>query len=345
MENYESYEHILEYLPHNNTSYINIKNEILYKNIHDFILEYDLSKVIISLSGGVDSMVLLDVIQQIKINDLHYLDIISCHVNYNNRDESTIEKNFLIDYCKYRNIDFHFIDLSFKRGELKRDVYETESRTQRYDFYRKLNLEHKINGVLLAHHEDDLIENIFNNIMRGNREITNITVLKPLNNILNVNIYRPMLNLRKNIIYEYAHSYQIPYFLDTTPTWSCRGKMRNNIFPSCKDCYTDRFKDNLLNFGKESDQLNTIINDYILKDLLDSVTFFNGNIQLKKQKIIQEKYILKNLLVKIAHKYKLCFKFKILDSIILNYHKNIKLSMSKDYIVQINDESILFLKQ
>tara|TARA_Y200000002_G_scaffold372783_1_gene371023 strand:- start:925 stop:1725 length:801 start_codon:yes stop_codon:yes gene_type:complete len=266
-------------------------------------------------------------------------------VNYNNRDESTIEKNFLIDYCKYRNIDFHFIDLSFKRGELKRDVYETESRTQRYDFYRKLNLEHKINGVLLAHHEDDLIENIFNNIMRGNREITNITVLKPLNNILNVNIYRPMLNLRKNIIYEYAHSYQIPYFLDTTPTWSCRGKMRNNIFPSCKDCYTDRFKDNLLNFGKESDQLNTIINDYILKDLLDSVTFFNGNIQLKKQKIIQEKYILKNLLVKIAHKYKLCFKFKILDSIILNYHKNIKLSMSKDYIVQINDESILFLKQ
>ena len=69
-----------------------------------------------------------------------------------------------------------------------------------------------------------------------------------------------MLSVRKDIIYNFAHQFNIPYFLDTTPDWSCRGKMRRNIFPECIDCYTDKYKDNLLKIGKESDDLNIIIN-------------------------------------------------------------------------------------
>ena len=345
MDIYTTFSSILEYVPNPIISFDNLKDEYLYKIINDFIINNNISNILISLSGGVDSMVLFEIINLIKLNEIKYLNVILCHINYNNRDESNDEKDFLVEYCKYKNYELQYIELDFKRGELKRDIYEKQSRNERYNFYRQLSLKYGINGVFLAHHEDDLVENIFNNLMRGNREITDITVLKEQNEILDVKIYRPMLNVRKNIIYDIAHKYQIPYFLDTTPDWSCRGKMRRKIFPSCDDCYSGKYKDNLLRIGKESDELNIIINEYILKDLVNKIIFNNGNIEIKKEKIIQEKYILKKLLLKISHKYRLNFKFKIIDSILQNYHKNIKLSMSKEYIVHINDNSISFIKE
>ena len=70
--------------------------------------------------------------------------------------------------------------------------------------------------VMLAHQQDDICENIFNNIMRGGREVTDLTVIREKNNILGVEIYRPMLEYYKDSILNIAHGYQIPY-LDTTP--------------------------------------------------------------------------------------------------------------------------------
>ena len=48
---------------------------------------------------------------------------------------------------------------------------------------------------------------------------------------------------------KFANQYQIPYFLDTTPDWSCRGKMRRQIFPKCEDCYGDNFMGSLIKLG------------------------------------------------------------------------------------------------
>lgn len=342
----DSYYSLLEFVPDYEKAipFSEIKHEHLYELLCVFIKKKNLSHVLISLSGGVDSMVLFELLYYIIQNNSVDLKLELCHINYNNRDESTGEKNFLIEYCKNKNYDLHYIDLDFKRCEIKRDIYEKQSRSVRYTFYRDLCVQYNLNGVFLAHHEDDLVENIFNNMMRGNREITDLTVLKEENEILDVHIFRPLLPIRKDKIYEIAHKYQIPYFLDTTPDWSCRGKMRNNIFPQCIDCYTEKYKDNLLRLGQESDDLNIIINEYILKDLIQKVSFKNGNIEIIKEKIIQEKYILKKLLLQISHKYSLNLKFKIIDTILHNYHKNIKLSMNKMYDVNITEDKIIIVK-
>ena len=86
--------------------------------------------------------------------------------------------------------------------------------------------------------------------MRGSREITDLTVIKEENNILGVNIYRPMLEYFKDDVMEIANNLNIPYFLDTTPDWSCRGKMRRNIFPECEDCYSNTYKTHIGIFEK-----------------------------------------------------------------------------------------------
>ena len=63
-----------------------------------------------------------------------------------------------------------------------------------------------------------------------------------------------------------------------------------------------------------------------------------------KEKIIQEKYILKKLLLHISHKYSLNLKFKIIDTILHNYHKNVRLSMNKMYYVNITEDKIIIVK-
>lgn len=343
---YDLFSDILELIPDDKLVLLNTKNEYLVKLIFNFIIKYNINDLALSLSGGVDSMVLFDILDFIKKNIKQELNIILIHLNYNNRKESEDEKNFLIEYSNLKKYNIQCLDFDFKRNDLKRDIYEKESKNIRYVFYKKIVDTFNLQGVFLAHHEDDLTENIFNNLMRGNRDITDITVFKETNIIMDVPIYRPLLDIKKKIIYDYSIKFQIPYFLDTTPDWSCRGKMRNKIFPQCEDCYTHKFKDNLLKLGKESDDLNIIVNEYILNVLIKDIKIDNNNFKIKKEKIVQEKFILKNLLVKIFHKYNLsALKMKIIDSILNNYHKNVKLSMSKDYIVEINEEYIFFVKQ
>ena len=346
MNIFQKYNHLLEYIPKEDICIQTITNESLIQDLLHFLQKYNLTNILISLSGGVDSMVLFDILNHIKQNDLHQLNIYLCHIDYNNRPESNDEKNFLIEYCTLKGYELKYINHDFTRNDLKRDIYEKKTTQLRYEFYQTLIKQFDLQAVLLAHHKDDVIENIFNNIMRGNREITDLVVFKEMNIIMNVPIYRPLLHLFKNVIYDYALKYQIPYFLDSTPDWSCRGKMRRKIFPACIDCYGNNYKNNLLQLGEESEQMNTIFQTYILKDLINNVHFENNNFTIKKQDILKEKYVLKKLIIQIFHKYKLeGLKLKIIDLILENYDKNTKLCMSKNYIVHMNNEFIYFMFQ
>ena len=192
MDYFKLYSSLLEYEPDSNIykfQMTNIEDELIYKELMNFIKNKNLTKILISLSGGVDSNVMFEIIDYIKKVKMEELEIHICHINYNNRDESNDEKNFLIEYCKLKNYTLNFKDLEFKRGDIKREEYEKQSKNERYQFYFNLINENKLEGVFLGHHEDDLVENIFNNIMRGNRSITDLTVLKDKNRILNVNIF------------------------------------------------------------------------------------------------------------------------------------------------------------
>ena len=124
---YVKYEDILEFIPkYENNKF---KEEKLYSIIYNFLKERNFKKILISLSGGVDSMVIANILNQIE-----NLKLICCHINYNNREESIYERNFLIDYCNYKNLKLEYIDCDIRRGDIKRDLYESETKEIRYKF-------------------------------------------------------------------------------------------------------------------------------------------------------------------------------------------------------------------
>lgn len=234
-------------------------------------LEFNEDTYCISLSGGVDSMVLLNILLKRGKN------IIAVHLNYNNREESALEAEFLELYCKARNVKFICHSFNFQRGSIKRSDYESITKQIKFKLYKSILAEYNLSSILLAHHKDDIIENIFTNFCRGDNFL-NLSVIKQSNTIMDVNIVRPFINYYKEDIYDYAHFYEVPYFLDTTPDWSVRGKFRRNLLPMLCNTFngTNSLKNNLLSIAKESDEWGTLIKTKFIDKYMSSVKYGKG---------------------------------------------------------------------
>ena len=341
---YIIYSNILEYIPKKCKHINKIKTNKLYLHINNFIQKNNIKGMLLSLSGGVDSMVLCIILKIITTENINF-NFYCCHINYNNRKESKDERNFLVDWCKYNDIQFdiHNID-HIQRGEGNRQKYEDETRNIRYTFYKELLNKYNLNGVILAHHKDDYSENVFNNIMRGSNSITNLGVFKKENLIHGVKVYRPMLEFIKSDIYKLSNDYQIPYFLDTTPEWSCRGKMRKKIFPECKNCYGNIFMNNLYNIGKQSESLNNIIYNFIIEPFIKKIFFGKAGFFIPKKEELKTKVIFEIIMKYITQKMKLsgCKKKNILNAI-KNIDKECEINLISNYKTFITKDYIIFL--
>lgn len=346
--NLTKYRDILEFIPQKANNK-NLTTSELFSCVDTFLQEHAITNVLVSLSGGVDSMVLLEIFHKIRetrrmqMNNTTF-DIICCHMNYKNREESDCERDFLIEYCKSKDVIFNYKDLDFKRMDSKRSDYEKETRNIRYSYYEELCKQYNCTGVFLAHHKGDTAENIFNNIMRGGREITDLSVLKKKNNILNVNVFRPLLDYYKQPILDIAEEYSVPYFLDSTPDWSCRGKMRRAIFPACEDCYGDSYTNNLIKLGNESDTIGNIIENHIIEPLLNETCFEDSNIILKKTNVLREYYVMKLLMKQICHTMGIeNIRQKNVEQLILHFDEiGKKMTLMKNYVVIVREKDILF---
>lgn len=345
---YSNYATLLENVP--TFKNINKKTLIhtkLYNIVLEFLKKHKINKILLSLSGGVDSMVLLEILDCINKNTDYPIIIYCCHINYNNRYETVQEKNFLQSYCDINEIHFEHIDIKFTRNETKRSVYESKTRSMRYEYYKWLCELFGCSGVFLGHHKDDICENIFNNIMKGGHDISDLKVIKDINNIMNVTVYRPMIEVYKDEIYEIANNYNIPYFLDTTPEWSCRGKMRSNIFPQCTDCYTDIYKENLIKLASNGQELGNIVNEYIINDILKSVTYNKNSFTIPWNKVLKETVILQTILKQICYHLNInIMKEKHIHSLcnlVDNHVGKIKMTLFHNYDITISKETINFI--
>lgn len=271
---YYNYVDILEYQPNINSKIRDININLYIKNndclklfncIKEFCTKHNNKNFIISLSGGVDSMVLITIIHYLKY------PIVACHINYNNRDESILEQKFIENWCEYNNIKLYVKNITnLKRNSIKRSDYECITKDLRMDFYKSILEKENADMILLAHHKDDIVENIFANVCRG-RYILDLAVIKQETSIRNIKIGRPIIEFYKDVIYKFAHIYQVPYFIDTTPKWSVRGKYRTKIYPVIEDTFSKNIKENLIYLSQQSDDWNKLIDKEIIQPFMSTI--------------------------------------------------------------------------
>ncbi len=165
------------------------------------------SKVIVGLSGGPDSMVLIHILLQLGY------ECIASHCNFNLRGEdSHDDEKFVTKWCKQQNVllDVVGFDTHAYASEHKISI-EMAARNLRYDWFEKLRIKHNADAIAIAHHRDDSVETILINLIRG-------TGIKGLTGIPNKNNYvvRPLLAASQNEIMDYLSSNKIPYVTDLT---------------------------------------------------------------------------------------------------------------------------------
>ena len=127
-------------------------------------------------------------------------------------------------------------------------------------------------GILFGHHMGDLQENVFTNFMNG-RSILDLCVMSEQSIVNDVLVWRPLLAHEKKEIFEFAHQFHVPNFLDTTPRWSTRGKLRNETFPHLSAQYGN-FQSNLSLLGSSSMEWAAIIQQVVLQPFYASQVRF-----------------------------------------------------------------------
>lgn len=229
--------------------------------------------VVVSLSGGVDSMVIVAVLTHLRDKFSYHINVIAIHIDYANRPESKIEAAYLRAYCEQHRIEFviRVID-EVTRGITARDQYEKLSREARYKTYQNVTSEYVDQrvGIMLGHHRGDLRENVLSNAHKGcgPLDLSGMTSVSQNNGVV---IYRPFLGLEKTDIFSFSHQFGVPYFKDTTPRWSTRGKLRNKLIPLLEEIYGEGSMNNLSKLAIESDECRSLLFQSLLRPFMDQI--------------------------------------------------------------------------
>jgi tRNA(Ile)-lysidine synthetase-like protein len=233
--------------------------------------------IFISLSGGVDSMVML---YHLKKN-LGWNNIVAIHIIYNNRKESWNEFQFISDYCKRLDVPLYYYFIKYlRRSEIEREFYEKITRDIRFNVYLKVNgivnPASKESYVLLGHIQDDIVENIWTNIARC-QHLDNLKKIQEIELQMGVWICRPFLEITKNEIYEFSKRFNIPYLKNTTPEWSNRGKFRNNFYPAVISQFGEEIDKKVIQFSEMISDKDRIIEKTVYQPILKTLDL-NSNV-------------------------------------------------------------------
>lgn len=256
--------------------------EPLVQTVRSFLLRQTAyltgpSPAFISLSGGVDSMVLCKILCYLRDSypEASMLSaVVAVHVDYSNRPESAAEAIYVQQWCASLRVECIVrVIAEVRRGVTARDEYERVARDLRYDTYRQAlaahSTEHPL-GVMFGHHQGDLQENVISNVMRGCSPLL-LAGMAESSSAHGVLVWRPLLAHSKDLIFNYAHKYGVPYFRDTTPSWSTRGKLRSLLLPLLADMYGAGFLQNLSSLAAASDSTRQLVDESLYQPFLASV--------------------------------------------------------------------------
>ena len=274
-------EDILEHLPFK-TDESDIPKSKVYQSIEQFLkrnFKIPYPTQVVSLSGGVDSMVIMKVLT--VLGSKYRFKTVAIHIDYGNRKESGTEAEYVEKYSDYLGVIFEKIVItSIKRGVTKRDEYEKKTREIRFNAYTDILNRHGAKGIYQGHHKGDIQENVISNVMKGNT-VLNLAGMKKISNISGVNIYRPLLEDPKKLIFQFAHRFGIPYFKNTTPEWSNRGKIRNKLIPLLTEIYGEGFLNNVTSIAQESHDVSSVMESIIqskIEQIVETKLAFSINL-------------------------------------------------------------------
>jgi tRNA(Ile)-lysidine synthase len=250
------------------------------RSLREFIHQHKLiernEKIITAVSGGIDSMVLLDALCELKQE--FKLELAVAHFNHELRGkEASDDEMFVRTSAKDRGVECYVEHANTNSiAEAKKVSVQEAARDLRYTFFNKLRTSLGFHKIATAHHADDNAETILFNMLRGAgvHGLSGIPVVRA-----DLAVIRPILFASRPQIHEYAVSRQISYREDSSNAHNeyTRNFLRHNLIPQICENINPNLIGTLHRTGELFDQIEQYLKEEAAKILPDVIVQHTTN--------------------------------------------------------------------
>jgi tRNA(Ile)-lysidine synthase len=156
------------------------------------------------------------------LSNLPGVEVVVAHFNHGIREDSDEDESFVKNAAAHYGLPFESA-----RGKLGKNASEAAARAARYKFLESIGHKHKAAAIITAHHQDDLVETAFINLLRGTGRRGLVALA------INPKVVRPLLNWTKKDILHYAEQHYLKWREDKTNQDEAflRNYVRRRILP------------------------------------------------------------------------------------------------------------------
>ena len=240
------------------------------EKVLDTIIKYGLiennDKLVLGVSGGPDSISMLNILNEIrKENKINLnFEIVVAHINHMIRKEAKEDEEFVRKFCMEKNIKFYSKSIDVKKlANTNKIGIEEAGRNVRYEFFNEVLENTGASKIAIAHNKNDNAETVIMNIMRG----SGISGLKGIEAKRGIYI-RPLIECEREEIEKYCEEKNLNPRIDKTNFENeyTRNKIRNIIIPYVKK----EFNPNIINTLERLSNLVKEEEQYIEKQVVDN---------------------------------------------------------------------------
>lgn len=249
------------------------RSTAMLEKVNQTIINYQMIKendrILVGVSGGVDSVVLLDIL--VKLRSVYNLTIFVAHLNHGLRGRAADEDEaFVVSLAeKYNARVYTKKEDMLAYAELNKISSEEAGRVLRYAFFEEIMQKENIQKIAIAHNKNDQAETILMRIMRGTG-LDGMVGIKPVNG----SVIRPLLFCSRAEIEAFEYAEKLNHREDDTNKENIytRNTIRNQLIPQLENLYNPNLVEGLSRMGQLlADDLEIIENQ--LKEILQKIAF------------------------------------------------------------------------
>ena len=277
----------------------NMKEKVI-ETIKKYNLIESGDKIVLGVSGGPDSITMLNILNEIK-NELQF-EIYVAHINHMIRAEAVEDEKYVQDYCNKNNIECYIKRIDVQEiANTKKIGTEEAGRKVRYDFFEEVMQKVGANKIGIAHNKNDKIETIIMNLLRG----SGLSGLKGIEPIRDNKYIRPLIECERQEIELYCEENKLEPRIDKTNFENeyTRNKIRNIVIPYVQK----EFNPNIIKTLDRLAQVATEESDFVELQTQKSyekilVERTEKQITLKLKEFNQQEKVIKNRIILLAVK-------------------------------------------
>lgn len=329
----------------------------MIKKFQENLLNHNLldstKRVLLAVSGGVDSVVLLDLMTKIPLDQRPQISI--AHLNHQLRSESASEEKFVGQLAEKYKVDFY--SQRWKKEEQTDTGIELAAREQRYNFFKEVMEGQVIPYLMTGHHLDDQVETILMRLTRG-ASLEQLLGIQSEQKILigeeEGYLIRPLLEFSKEEIYQYARNQQLSYLEDESNKGLdyTRNRFRNEIIPLLKQENT-QFNQHVKQFTLDLTDLIEISKVPINAAYKELVIETDDQIQMNIDRLLKYSHAMRKALItavleKLYDGMKDQYKTNYIELInrwLIEGDVNSSLDLTAGYSVKKNYNQLIFKKR